>query len=385
MSALLQTWLSEQAAQRPSAVALVMNQERLTYGDLEEYTNRLARLLKDAGCKKGDRICLLLPKSPVAIISILGILKADCIYVPLDPASPVARLAKIVDSCQSRLLLAAGPVTPLLEELLSGNERFTSLSIGWMDKQPVPSSVWQSTFDWNDLEIYPDVSLVYQNHEEDAAHIIFTSGSTGMPKGVVITHSNVIHFVRWAITYFGLAPWDRTSGHSPLHFDLSTFDIFGTLAAGAQLHLVPPELNVLPNKLAEFIRIAELTQWFSVPSILNYMAKFDVVQPNDFPALRRLLWCGEVFPTPALVYWMKRLPKVTFTNLYGPTEATIASSYYTIPNCPENDKVAIPIGRSCEGEELLVLDEELRPVSPGEVGDLYIRCVGISPGFRSCA
>src|SRR5260370_25684922 len=102
MSALLQTWLSEQAAQRPGAVALVMNQERLAYGDLEEYTNRLARLLKDAGCKKGDRICLLLPKSPVAIISILGILKADCIYVPLDPASPVARLAKIVDRSEER-------------------------------------------------------------------------------------------------------------------------------------------------------------------------------------------------------------------------------------------------------------------------------------------
>jgi amino acid adenylation domain-containing protein len=381
MSALLQTWLSEQAAQRPNAVALVMSQDRLTYGDLEKYTNRLARLLKDAGCKKGDRVCLLLPKSPAAIISILGVLKADCIYVPLDTSSPAARLAKIVDSCESRLLLAAGTVTTLLEELLHTNERFASISIGWMDKQPMPSSIWHSTFDWNDLERYPDGPLVCQNHEGDAAHILFTSGSTGTPKGVVITHSNVIHFVQWATKYFGLTSSDRTSGHSPLHFDLSTFDIFGTLAAGAQLHLVPPELNVLPNKLAEFIRFAELTQWFSVPSILNYMAKFDVVQPNDFPALRRLLWCGEVFPTPALVYWMKRLPKVTFTNLYGPTEATIASSYYTVPKCPENDKVAIPIGRGCEGEELVVLDEELRPVSPGEVGDLYIRGVGLSPGY----
>jgi acyl-coenzyme A synthetase/AMP-(fatty) acid ligase len=166
-----------------------------------------------------------------------------------------------------------------------------------------------------------------------------------------------------------------------LHFDLSTFDIFGSLAAGAQLHLVPPELNILPNKLAEFIRAAELTQWFSVPSILNYMAKLDVVKPNDFPALRRLLWCGEVFPTPALVYWMKRLPKVTFTNLYGPTEATIASSYYSVPKCPENDKAAIPIGQGCDGEELLVLDEKLRPVARGDIGHLYIRGVGLSPGY----
>src|SRR5258708_25487472 len=116
MSALLQVWLSEQAARRPSATALVMNQDRLTYGDLEEYTNRLARLLKDVGCKRGDRVCLLLPKSLAAVIGILGVLKADCSYVPLDTSNPAARLVKIIDSCESRLLLAAGPVTNLLAD-----------------------------------------------------------------------------------------------------------------------------------------------------------------------------------------------------------------------------------------------------------------------------
>jgi acyl-coenzyme A synthetase/AMP-(fatty) acid ligase len=105
------------------------------------------------------------------------------------------------------------------------------------------------------------------------------------------------------------------------------------------------------------------------------------VQFNDFPSLRRLLWCGEVFAPPALRHWMARLPHVTFTNLYGPTETTIASSYYTVPRCPEDDGTAIPIGTPCEGEELLVLNEALRPVSPGEVGDLYIGGVGLSPGY----
>ena len=220
-----------------------------------------------------------------------------------------------------------------------------------------------------------------QNTPDDAAHILFTSGSTGDPKGVVITHANVIHFVEWAVRYFGMAESDRVSCHPPLHFDLATFDIFGAFAAGAKLHLVPPELSLLPNKLADFIRDSELTQWFSVPSVLNYMAKFDVVRQNDFPALRRLLWCGEVFPTPALSYWMKRLPRVSFTNLYGPTEATIASSYYKVPNCPADNTQAIPIGTACDGEELLVLDGSLRPVPQGEVGDLYIGGVGLSPGY----
>src|SRR6266511_3020115 len=103
------------------------------------------------------------------------------------------------------------------------------------------------------------------------------------------------------------------------------------------------------------------------------MAKFDAVRFDDFPRLKRLLWCGEVFPTLSLIYWMARLPHVRFTNLYGPTEATIASSYYTVPQCPADDVEPVPIGRPCAGEELLVLDEALHPVAPGTIGDLYIR------------
>jgi non-ribosomal peptide synthetase component F len=171
------------------------------------------------------------------------------------------------------------------------------------------------------------------------------------------------------------------SSHPPLHFDLSVMDVFGALGVGAELHLLPQEWNLLPSKISDFIRSAALTHWFSVPSLLNYMAKCDVVKPNDFPALRRILWCGEVFPTPALIYWMKRLPHVTFTNLYGPTEATIASSYYTVPACPEDENIEIPIGTACDGQELLVLDDSGSPTPVGEVANLYIRGVGVSPGY----
>jgi amino acid adenylation domain-containing protein len=197
----------------------------------------------------------------------------------------------------------------------------------------------------------------------------------------MVTHASVLHFLRWAVSYFGTRAEDRVSGHPPLHFDLSTFDIYGTFMAGARLYLVPPEITLLPARLAAFIRGSELTQWFSVPSVLNYLAKFDCVQAHDFPALRRVLWCGEVLPTPTLIYWMQRLPHATFTNLYGPTEATIASSYYTVPRCPDREDAPIPIGRPCAGEELLVLDEEFQPTRPGEVGELYIRGVGLSPGY----
>jgi acyl-coenzyme A synthetase/AMP-(fatty) acid ligase len=145
--------------------------------------------------------------------------------------------------------------------------------------------------------------------------------------------------------------------------------------------MVPEICNLLPTKLATFIRDTELTQWFSVPSALTLMARYDAVDYGDFPHLKRVLWCGEVLPTTTLIHWMERLPHVEFTNLYGPTEATIASSYFTVEKCPQDSLAEIPIGRACEGEELLVLDSDLRPTPSGEHGDLYICGAGLSPGY----
>ncbi len=381
MSSLLQQLVTNQAEQRPEATAIVYKQERLTYGELEASSNRLARLLKEAGCQRGDRVGFLIPKTPAAIITILGILKADCAYVPLDPSSPAPRLEMIVDACAPRFIIAGGSVTSLLDEVMADELRRKGTAIGWMGEGKGEGHNFKVQFSRADLNGYDGAALDYQNTSSDAAHILFTSGSTGVPKGVVITHANVLPFINWAVNYFGTQAGEKISSHPPLHFDLSTYDIYGTLSSGAELHIVPTELNLLPHKLADFIRNSELTQWFSVPSVLNFMAKADVVKQDDFPTLKRLMWCGEVFPTPPLIYWMQRLPRVQFTNLYGPTEATIASSYYTVPECPANERVDIPIGLPCDGEELVVLDEELKPLPPGEIGDLYIAGVGLSPGY----
>ena len=379
MSGLLQDAVTAQAQARPEATALVFKDERLSYGALEDASNRLAHLLKEVGCRRGDRVGLLTPKAPGAIVAMLGALKADAIYVPMDPASPAARQARVLEISDCRCVLAAGPAGENIRGTLACANLAVRPAIGWMDDTR-PADI-DAAFTLRDLAAQPATPPACTNTGGDVAHILFTSGSTGLPKGVMITHASVAHFVRWARGYFGTAPTDRISQHPPLHFDLSTFDIFGTLSAGAELHLVPPELNLLPPRLAQFIRDAGLTQWFSVPSVLNLMAKFDVVRRGDFPGLRRVLWCGEALPTPTLMYWMRRLPHVRFTNLYGPTEATIASSYHTVARCPADERESIPIGSACAGEELLVLDGQLRPVATGGTGDLYIRGVGLSPGY----
>ncbi|MGH8641470.1 MAG: amino acid adenylation domain-containing protein [Burkholderiales bacterium] len=381
MTTLLQHGVTAQAQARPEAIALAFKGARMSYGALEETSNRLARLLADVGCRRGDRVGLLMPKSPLAIAAILGTLKADAIYVPMDPASPAARQARVLEIADCRVVLAAGAVGAMLREALAIASLQQRPLIGWLAEGIAPATDPAPDFTLRDLAAVPATLPAAANTDRDLSHILFTSGSTGAPKGVMLTHANIVHFIEWAGKHFGISRTDRVSQHPPLRFDVSTFDIFGALWAGAQLHIVPPELNILPHKLAEFIREGRLTQWFSVPSVLNLMANFDVVQQDDFPALRRVLFAGEPLPTPTLIHWMRRLPHARFTNLYGPTETTISSSYYTVPRCPSDPRAPIPIGTACDGEDLLLLDDELRPVAVDETGDLYIRGAGLSPGY----
>ena len=381
MPGLLQQGVTAQALARPDAVAVEFKGARMTYGSLEEASNRLARLLIDFGCRRGDRVGLLMPKSPTAIVAMLGALKADAIYVPMDPASPAARQARVLEISDCRVILAGGMVSPMLREALTAAALQQRPLIGWLDDTTAPGTDLAPAFTLRDLAAASAALPRSANTARDLAHILFTSGSTGTPKGVMITHGNVMQFLQWAIKHFGIDHTDRISQHAPLRFDISGFDIFGALWAGAELHLVPAELNLLPHELARLIRECRLTQWFSVPSVLNLMAKFDAVGHDDFPCLRRVLFAGEPLPTPTLMHWMRRLPHVRFTNLYGPTETTISSSFYTVPRCPSDPREPIPIGAACDGEELLLLDSELRPVAPGEIGEICIRGAGLSPGY----
>ena len=377
--ALLHRRATEQAERRGDARAVILGEEQLTYEALEAASDRLARQLNELGVTESDRVALIGPKHPTTVAAMLACLKLGALYVPVDAATPPARIALILRAAEPRAIVSTASSVQLLDALAEsgalGSSPIVSLDVE-IAGEWVRSSA--SRVDWMSLDPTPFGIDVDDDH---GAHILFTSGSTGVPKGVVITHANVIGFVDWAVSHFGFVADDRLSGHTPFHFDLSTLDIHGTFAAGAELHLVPANEALVPQRLARFIRNSELTQWFSVPSVLSYLAKFDAVADRDFPALRRVMWCGEVLPVPTLIHWIRKLPDVQFTNLYGPTEATIASSYHTMTRCPESDAEQTPIGVACAGEELVVLTTEGAVAAPGETGELYIGGIGLSPGY----
>jgi amino acid adenylation domain-containing protein len=381
MNVLLHHGLQSQAQARPDADALVFGDTRLSYGDFERASNQLAHRLADLGCRHGDRVALLSPKCPAALVAMFATLKLGAIHVPLDPACSVARLALMLASSQCGFVLAAGKVADLLDRALKAAMLNRQPLIGWLDEQPGSTVDRRPGFDLSALADSPTTPPRGRCADTDTALILFTASTTGPARGVTITHRNLVSELRWAIAYFGITATDRLSQHAPLASYLCILDIHAALWTGAESHLVPAELNLMPHKLAQFIRTSELTQWFSVPSVLHRMASFDLVRHGDFASLRRVLFAGEVLPTPTLMHWMDRLPHATFSNLYGTTETTLAGTCHTLVAAPANRRDPIPIGTACAGAQILLLDDRLQPVPDDEIGHLYIGGARLSPRY----
>ncbi len=376
MTEMLQHWVTGQAGRRGDATAVVLQDERLSYGELEVLSNQLARALKERGCVRGDRIALFLPKSPLAIVCMLGIYKADCIYVPLDTTSSSQRLARIIAASGSRCMLTAASLAAQVRELLA-EPGLPSLRVGWLGTPADPAGLPLS-FRFSDIGMLPGIPVQSAYRAQDPAQILYDPADGAPLRGVVLSHANTVATVAWAARHFRLGESDRLAGHASLSSQHSLLDVFGSAAAGAELHLVPADCHHLPKRLAAWIRDSGITHWSSSPSVLDTMARLDAVQPWDFPDLRRVLWHGDALPGDSLGYWMERLPHAAFTGLHGSAE-TLVAGHHTAASFPEGES-AFPIG-SAAGAELLVLDHNLQPVSAGATGELYIKGPSLSGGY----
>ncbi len=373
--------LARSAERFPDRTAVVDGERALTYAELDATATRLARLLSAQGVRHGDRVGLYLEKSLEALVGIYGILKTGGTYVPLDPGAPPLRLGSIAKDAGLRCLITGREKSEHWAALLAEGAPLETLVVlnaadGEVAGPPGVRVVTQSALEELPADPVPDIP----RSSSDLAYILYTSGSTGAPKGVMLSHLNAMAFVDWAADEFEVTETDRLSSHAPLHFDLSVFDLFAAASAGAAVVIVPAQLALFPTELARWIRDAEISVWYSVPSILTLMVLRGKLQETPLPAVRTILFAGEVFPTKYLHALMELLPHVRFANLFGPTETNVCT-WYEVPRWAGEPPASIPIGKAIAGVEAFAVGEDGAIVPAGEVGELYVRGPTVMQGY----
>jgi len=375
MAYILQQLLSKSAKAYPDKTAVWARGRSITYRELDERSNQMAHLLHKLGIQKGDRVGLFFPKCVESVISMLGVLKAGGVYVPLDPQAPADRVGYIIGNCGIRVLI-------------TNHERRSALTPETLDTLECCISTDQAEngkdgkmVPWSHLAEFPaDHAPVVNLIETDLAYILYTSGSTGRPKGVMLSHQNALTFVEWCAEEFQVRSEDRLSNHAPLHFDLSVFDVYNTLEAGATVYLITEDLAVFPTSLANFIETQQITIWYSVPSALMLLLLHARLTQEKLKSIRTILFAGEVFPIKYLRQLAEMAPAAELYNLYGPTETNVCT-YYKV----ERDRLAslekLPIGIACANTDAFAVTDDGRRAAQGESGELYVRGPAVTYGY----
>jgi amino acid adenylation domain-containing protein len=361
------------AARYPKREAVRCHGKSLTYAELQRQANSLACLLMQQGVRRGHRVGLYMNKSLQSVVSLYAIMKAGAAYVPLDPYAPLSRLRVIISDCDIRCLITKPNKGAQVRQLLA--ETNLECLVGLSTDLPVRSVAWEDVLN----EVAGTEPKIHLN-EQDLSYILYTSGSTGTPKGIMHTHGSALSFAQWAAHEYGLSASDRVSNHAPLHFDLSTFDLYATVLAGATTVIIPEYLTKFPFSLSQVIAEERLSVWYSVPFALIQLLERGKLKDRELSALRWVLFAGEPFPTKHLRQLMAALPQARFSNLYGPTETNVCTYYHVAPLAEESDE-PIPIGRPCSNSETLVVDPNDKPVALGDVGELLVRGGTVMRGY----
>ncbi|MFC1782206.1 AMP-binding protein [Planctomycetota bacterium] len=367
-------------AERP---ALEVQGKTLTYGELYNQASSLtATLMSSTPGQQENLTAVFAYRSEMAFIGILSALFSGQGYVPLNRTFPPARTRTMLKKAGCRRMIVDAESEKQLDEILDGlddslvivlpeRDNVDNLAKRWPTHMFLGSGNLDSPEKWEPDEISPD----------SIAYLLFTSGSTGIPKGVMITHRNVISFIDAMVDRYQINENDRFSQMFDMTFDLSVFDMFVAWERGACVCCPTNNSIFMPGK---FIRDSNLTIWFSVPSTGIFMKSMGILKPNQFPNLRLSLFCGEALPAELVATWVEAAPNSIIENLYGPTELTIACTLYrwNPQNSPgECEHGVVPIGKSYPGMSELVVDKDLCAVKPGEEGELLMTGPQMSKGY----
>ncbi|OWY69322.1 non-ribosomal peptide synthetase [cyanobacterium TDX16] len=349
-----------QVEQSPNAVAVSFGDRQYTYYELNSGSNQLAHYLRKLGVGCETLVGICMEPSPMAIASLLGILKAGAAYVPLDPTYPPERLQFMLEDAQVSVLLTQQALAPLFK--LSWGER--NLKVVCLEK------------DWEAIAQESEQNPINQITVDNLAYVIYTSGSTGTPKGVAVPHRAVNRLV-CNTNYIALEPGDKVAQCANLSFDAATFEIWGALLNGAQLVGCDREVMLSPQKFAQAIRQQEISILFLTTALFNQMAR---EVPECFRSLRYLLFGGEAVD----VRWVKAVKQhgapAHLLHVYGPTENTTFTSWYEVQDLAQA-ATSIPIGRAIANTQIYLLDSHLKPVPISVTGEIYIGGDGLAKEY----
>jgi D-alanine--poly(phosphoribitol) ligase subunit 1 len=361
--------IEARARQHPDAMAVICEHDRmfgkpsLTYAELLDKVDQLARRLRDAGARPGGVIALMVERSFAMSIGILAIIRAGAAYLPLSPENPPDRTEYMLKEAGVGILLVHGKTAA---------------------KAP---AVKATVIDLDDLSLYGGASAALGNRNEpsDLAYVIYTSGSTGRPKGVMIEHRSVINRLHWMQRAYPLAADDVILQKTPYYFDVSVWELFWWALEGAQLCFLPPGAERNPIGIVSTIRKNKVSVLHFVPSMLSvfleYLESKGDAAASSLASVRRVFCSGEAISAEHVRRFNRFWGSQTgarLINLYGPTEATVDVTYY---DCPmDEDCSVVPIGRPIDNTKLYIIRDG-RQVAIGEVGELCLAGVGLARGY----
>ncbi|TQN28363.1 amino acid adenylation domain-containing protein/thioester reductase-like protein [Haloactinospora alba] len=353
---------AEQARRRPEATALSDEATHLSYGELERRANRVAHVLRRRGVGPGAFVGIMLDRNADLVAAILGVLKSGAAYLPVDPDSPAARTAHQFTECSVAAVLVA---TDLMDRLPDAG----------------PPAV---PLDWSAPELArAQTTPVDVDVPIDApAYVIYTSGSTGAPKGVVVSHANVARLFTAARRYMELGADDTWTLFHSCAFDFSVWEMWGALAHGGRLVVVPRWVTRAPDALVELVRRERVTVLSQTPSAFQQFSR--VLGNKDAPdTLRLVVFGGEALEHAALAEWMRAFgdERPRLVNMYGITETTVHVTFrrVTAEDLTCHDSL---IGRPLPDLALYLLDGELSPVPTGLPGEIVVGGAGVALGYQ---
>ncbi|GLF92744.1 non-ribosomal peptide synthetase [Streptomyces yaizuensis] len=352
-----------QVARTPDAVAVIGTDrdrpgEQLTYAGLDARANGLAHRLAALGVRPGDRVAVALERGTDQVAAVLGVLKSGAAYVPLDPAHPADRLRTVVTACEAVAVVTAPDGGPD-PSAWAGRPVLHPAMDGPATAPPTPG-------------LTPD-SLAY---------VIYTSGSTGTPKGVMISHAAACNTLLDINTRHQVGPDDAVLAVSSLTFDLSVYDLFGVLAAGGRVVLLPPGRGTDPARWHELVTEHRITLWDSVPALAQLFVD-SAPDPARFPSVRLVMMSGDWIPVDLPGRIRARCPRAGIHSYGGATEAAIWSVSHPVGDTgpADRDRGSVPYGGPLANQTVYVLDPHGEPCPVGVAGDLFIGGAGVALGY----